>query len=106
MDKQEIDKQAEREAKALHKQGQYNSQQHGRQRIGMDYNKAKFDKLFKEQSMKQEQGLTYCCKEKRGIGKALRTSKKYCSICDRKIRGKNHEQGKYHVLKVEELKNV
>ena len=46
--KNSIDKAAEREAKALHKQGQYNSQQHGRQRIVTDYNKAKFDKLFKD----------------------------------------------------------
>ena len=44
--RENIDRQAEREANALHKQGQYTCQQHKRQRIETDHNKAKFNKLF------------------------------------------------------------
>ncbi len=57
----------------------------------------------------KDQGLTYCRKEKRGIGKAPRTSKKWCPICDKKIRGVNHEQGKRHaeiVAKLEKQANA
>lgn len=46
-DKNKLDRQAEREAKALHKQGRYVCQQHTRQDIKDNYNKVKFDKLFK-----------------------------------------------------------
>jgi hypothetical protein len=43
-----IDKQAEREAKALRQQGQYNSQQYRRQNSKRNYNKTIFNKLFKD----------------------------------------------------------
>jgi hypothetical protein len=54
----------------------------------------------------RNQGLTYCRKEKHGIGRATRTSKKYCSICNQKIRGINHEQGKFHVQRVAKLEKL
>lgn len=43
--KGELDKQAEREAKALHKQGRY--RQDKRVRLKDDYNADKFNRLFK-----------------------------------------------------------
>lgn len=46
--KNNIDKQAEREAKALRQQGQHCSQQGRRQNSKQNYNKTIFDKLFKE----------------------------------------------------------
>ena len=45
MDKNNIDKDAEREAKALYKQGRY--RQDKRVRLKDDYNAEKFDRLFK-----------------------------------------------------------
>lgn len=42
-----IDREAEREGKALSKQEQLNCQQGYRQRIKTNHNKVKFDKLFK-----------------------------------------------------------
>ena len=45
--KNSVDWQAEREAKALRQQGQHNSQQGRRQNSKRNYNKTIFDKLFK-----------------------------------------------------------
>lgn len=47
MNKQDIDLQAEREAKALKQQGYPNSQQYRRKNSKSSYNKVSFDKLFK-----------------------------------------------------------
>ena len=46
--------------------------------------------------MKETQGLTYCRPDHKGVGKAGRTSNKYCKACSHKIRGKNHVHGKQH----------
>jgi len=46
MNKRDIDKQAEREAIALQKQGRKHNHANSRIRQAIDYNKAKFDKLF------------------------------------------------------------
>lgn len=51
MDKNEIDKQAEQEAQALHKVGQGSMSNYKRIRLQRDdetYNKQEFDKLFKD----------------------------------------------------------
>ncbi len=45
--KEDIDRQAEREAVALHKQGQDKNQHFIRQKYKKGYNKTHFDKLFK-----------------------------------------------------------
>ena len=42
-----LDRQAEREGIALKQQGQNVNQQHKRHKIKAEYNKSKFDKLFK-----------------------------------------------------------
>lgn len=46
--KQDIDISAEREAKAINKQGYDNTQQHRRRNIKKNYNRVLFNKLFKE----------------------------------------------------------
>ena len=46
MSKDDIDKQAEREARALQKQGRYNKPKHIQAR--QDYNKILFDRLFRD----------------------------------------------------------
>lgn len=46
--------------------------------------------------LKTEQGLTYCRSEKKGIGKAIQTSAKYCKVCGFHNRGPNHIFGSHH----------
>lgn len=50
--------------------------------------------------MAKEQGLTFCRQTKKGVGRAARTSNKYCGICEMHIRGENHEQGTQHIRKM------
>ncbi len=57
--------------------------------------KQKIKKLVKNM-LRKNQGLTYCRSEKRGQGKAPRTSGKYCTVCNCRIRGENHEEGTHH----------
>lgn len=45
---------------------------------------------------KQKNGGTYCRPEKKGVGPAPRTSKKYCPDCKCRVRGENHESGTHH----------
>lgn len=46
-DKNSIDKQAEQEGRALHKQGQSATQQNARHKYKKTYSKVKFDRLFR-----------------------------------------------------------
>jgi len=46
--KRDIDAEAEREGRALLKQGQNNNQQYGRKRRSTNYNTGRFDTLFKD----------------------------------------------------------
>jgi hypothetical protein len=52
--------------------------------------------------MDKNQGLTFCRKDKRGVSKLQKTSKKYCDVCGRKRRGNNHDAGKFHQQRLDE----
>lgn len=42
------------------------------------------------------QGRTYCRPEMKGLPLLQKTSEKHCSICDRRRRGPNHDEGLRH----------
>lgn len=45
---------------------------------------------------KKDQGLTFCRADKKGMGKANKTSEKWCPECGYKKRGDNHNEGSHH----------
>ena len=61
----------------------------------------------KAESSREHQGLTFCLLEKQQQPLRTRTSKKWCSICNHKIKGARHEEGYHHLraaVKLEKAK--
>jgi hypothetical protein len=52
--------------------------------------------MAESKKTKKDQGLTYCRPDKKGMGRASKTSEKWCSECGHKRRGINHDQGTHH----------
>lgn len=55
--------------------------------------------VTKTKKFKKDQGLTYCRPEKKGMGRASRTSDKWCIECGKRKRGDNHNEGSHHNAK-------